>query len=60
VRCVRFTNRFGDISSVETSVSVDDSEWKSDRKSEVSGENIQREHAVTDSSATQNNDVSVE
>ena len=55
VRCVRFTNRFDDISSVETSVSVDDSEWKSDRKSEVSGE-----HVVTDAPASQNNDVSVE
>jgi len=63
VRCVRFTNRFDDISSIDTSVSVDDSacpEWKSDTKSDVSGENIQHEHVVTDTSASQNNDVSVQ
>ena len=65
VRCVRFTNRFDDISTIETSVSVDDSEYpelKSEGKSDINGigENIQPESVVTDTSVSQKNDASVE
>jgi len=63
VRCVRFTNRFDDISSVETSECVDDCEyreWNSDRKSDASGENSEHEPNVTDTSVSRNNDVEVE
>ena len=63
VRCVRFTNRFDDISTIETSVSVDDSEYpelKSEGKSDSNGDNIQPEPVVTDTSVSQKNDASVE
>ena len=61
VRCVRFTNRFDDISTIETSVNVDDSEYpelKSEGKSDSNGDNIQPEPVVT--SVSQKNDASVE
>jgi len=63
VRCVQFTNRSDDIGTIETSVSVDDSEYpelKSEGKSDISGENIQPEPVVTDTSVSQKNDASVE